>query len=204
MIKPSAAPLARLLQGTPKAALFGAATLIQFALLTLMVIDRVQILREGTEVTLQTRPIDPRDLLRGDYVVLNYDISQLPAGLLQNKLAGTRNPIVFVKLAPNRDGLYEAISVHTDPVAVKGPEVLIRGRVAYGATCGPMGRAFCDKLQVRYNLESYFVPEGEGQKLEQVRNQRKLMVVAAVMPSGRAAIKRLLVDGQPVYDEPWF
>jgi|SRR5215469_2733844 len=204
MIKPSATPLARLLQGTPKTALFGAATLIQFALLTLMVIDRVQILREGMEVTLQTRPIDPRDLLRGDYVVLNYDISQLPAGPLQNKLADTRNPIVFVKLAPNRDGLYEAISVHADPVAVKSPEVLIRGRVAYGATCGPMGRAFCDKLQVRYNLESYFVPEGEGRKLEQVRNQRKLMVVAAVMPSGRAAIKRLLVDGEPVYDEPWF
>jgi uncharacterized membrane-anchored protein len=204
MIKTSAVALARLLQGTPKTALFGAATLIQFALLTLMVIDRVQILREGTEVTLQTRPIDPRDFLRGDYVVLNYDISRLPAGPLQNKLAGTRNPIVFVKLAPNRDGLYEAISVHADAVAVKSPEVLIRGRVVYGASCGPMGRAFCDKLQVRYNLESYFVPEGEGRKLEQVRNQRKLMVVAAVMPSGRAAIKRLLVDGEPVYDEPWF
>ena len=30
------------------------------------------------------------------------------------------------------------------------------------------------------------------------------MVVAAVLLSGRAAIKRLLVDGEPVYDEPWF
>ena len=204
MIKTSAAALARLLQGTPKTVLFGTAALIQFALLILMVIDRVEILREGTEVTLQTRPVDPRDFLRGDYVVLNYDISRLPAGPLQNKPADTRNPIVFVKLAPNRDGLYEAISVYADAVAVKSPEVLIRGRVTYGATCGPMGRVFCDKLQVRYNLESYFVPEGEGRKLEQVRNQRKLMVVAAVMPSGRAAIKRLLVDGGPVYDEPWF
>ena len=204
MIKTLAAPVAKLFQGTPKTALFAAATLIQFALLTLMVIDRVQILRQGTEVTLQTRPVDPRDFLRGDYVVLNYDISQLPAGPLQNERAGARNPIVFIKLAPNRDGLYEAISVHADAVAVKSPEVLIRGRVAYGATCGPRARAFCDKLQVRYNLESYFIPEGEGRKLEQVRNQRKLTVVAAIMPSGRAAIKRLLVDGEPVYDEPWF
>jgi len=204
MIKTLAAPVANLFQGTPKTALFAAATLIQFALLTLMVIDRVQILRQGTEVTLQIRPVDPRDFLRGDYVVLNYDISQLPAGPLQDEPAGARNPIVFVKLAPNRDGLYEAISVHADAVAVKSPEVLIRGRVAYGATCGPRARAFCDKLQVRYNLESYFIPEGEGRKLEQVRNQRKLTVVAAIMPSGRAAIKRLLVDGEPVYDEPWF
>ena len=204
MIKTSAASLAELLARIPKIMLFGVAALVQVALLTLMIIDRVQILREGTEVTLQTRPVDPRDLLRGDYVVLGYDISQLPAGSLLNQPTGTSNPMVFVKLAPNRDGLYEAVSVHADAVAVASPEVLIRGRVAHGATCGSSERAFCDKLQIRYNLESYFVPEGGGRKLEQARNQRKLTVVAAVLPSGRAAIKRLLVDGQPIYEEPWF
>jgi len=30
------------------------------------------------------------------------------------------------------------------------------------------------------------------------------MPVAAVAPTGRAAIKRLVLDGEPVYDEPWF
>jgi uncharacterized membrane-anchored protein len=204
MIKTSAASLAELSARIPKIALFGAAALVQVALLTVMIIDRVQILREGTEVTLQTRPVDPRDFLRGDYVVLGYDISRLPAGSLLGQPADARNPMVFVKLAPNRDGLYEAVSVHADAVAVASSEVLIRGRVAYGATCGSSGRAFCDNLQIRYNLESYFVPEGEGRKLEQVRNQGKLTVVAAVLPSGRAAIKRLLVDGAPLYEEPWF
>jgi uncharacterized membrane-anchored protein len=188
----------------PKAALFGAAAAIQFALLAVMVYDRIQILRNGTDVTLQTRPTDPHDLLRGDYVTLGYDISQVPAGPLKFQPAESRNPIVYVKLVPNRDGIYEAVSVHADPVAVQSPEVLIRGRAAYGASCGSKQLLFCDKLNIRYSLESYFVPEGEGKKLELVRNQRKLMVVAAVLPSGRAAIKRLLVDGEPVYDEPWF
>jgi uncharacterized membrane-anchored protein len=204
MTKTSAAALTELWQRIPKALLFGAAALIQLALLALMVGDRVQILRNGTDVTLQTQLADPRDFLRGDYVTLDYDISQLPAGPLKDQPAGARNPIVFVKLAPNRDGVYQAISVHTEAVAVKSPEVLIRGRVASGANCGPKGDLFCDTLHVRYDLESYFVPEGEGRKLEQLRNQRRLMVVAAVAPSGRAAIKRLLVDGKPVYDEPWF
>ena len=204
MIKTSTAFLAELFERIPKIALFGAAALVQVVLLAMMIIDRAQILREGTEVTLQTRPIDPRDLLRGDYVVLGYDMSQLSAGPLLNQPASSRNPMLFVKLAPNRDGIYEAISVHADAVAVKSPEVLIRGRVVYGASCGPGGRAFCDKLQVHYNLENYFVPQGEGKKLEQARNQRKLMVVAAVLPSGRAAIKRLLVDGEPVYEESWY
>jgi hypothetical protein len=95
--------------------------------------------------------------------------------------------------------------VHADPVAVASPEVLIRGRVRYGASCGSSGtNVFCSDLQVRYNLESYFVPEGEGKKLEEARNVGKVTVVAAVLPSGRAAIKRLLLDGQPVYEEPWF
>lgn len=188
----------------PKAVLFGAAVLIQVALLAVMVVDRVKILREGAEVTLQTRPVDPRDFLRGDYVVLGYDISELPAGPLLGQPARATNAVVFVKLAPNREGIYQAVSVHTDAVAVTSPEVLIRGRVVFGASCGQKVHLFCDKLRVRYNLEKYFVPEGEGLKLEQLRNERKLTVVAAVLPSGRAAIKRLLVDGKPVYDEPLF
>lgn len=204
MIQTSAASLAARFERIPKVALFAAAALIQVALLAAMILDRAQILREGTEVTLQTGVLDPRDLLRGDYVVLGYDISRLPAGPLANQPTGSRNPTVFVKLAPNREGIYGAVSVHAEAVAVTRPEVLIRGRVAYGTSCGSNSNGFCDTLQVRYNLESYFVPEGEGKKLEDARNQRKLTVVAAVLPSGRAAIKRLLVDGQPVYEEPWF
>lgn len=188
----------------PKMILFGAVALIQIALLGAMVMDRAQILRDGTEVKLQTRPIDPRDLLRGDYVVLGYDISQLPSGSLRNQPAGSRNPTVYVRLAPNADGLYEARSVHTSAVPVKSPEILIRGRVLYGASCGPNGLSFCENVTIRYNLEKYFVPEGEGKKLEDARNNRKLTVVAAILPSGRAAIKRLLLDGQPVYEEPWY
>lgn len=196
--------IAARLSGIPKAALYATAVAIQVALLALMIADRVQILRSGTEVILQTRPVDPRDLLRGDYVRLGYDISEVPAGPLQGQPAGMRNPTVFVRLAPNRDGLYEAVSVLTEPVAVTSPEVLIRGRVVVGTNCGTGSRAFCAKLRITYNLERYFVPEGEGKKLEQARNQRKLAVVAAVAPSGRAAIKRLLLDGEAVYEEPWF
>ena len=195
------ASVTKLWQRTPKAVLFIVAILIQCVLLVLMVVDRVQILREGREVTLQTQPVDPRDLLRGDYVVLRYDISQLAAGALAGKPAAERDAVVFVKIAPNANGLYEAVSVHAEPVAVTAPEALIRGRVAY--SCGS-GRTFCDRLTIKYGLESYFVPEGEGKKLEQARNQQKLRVVAAVLPSGRAAIKRLLLDGEPVYEEPLY
>jgi uncharacterized membrane-anchored protein len=49
-----------------------------------------------------------------------------------------------------------------------------------------------------------FVPEGEGAEIERARDKRRVTIVAAVAPSGRAAIKRLQIDGKPVYREPLF
>lgn len=202
-MKHPAAALGHVMDRIPKSVRFGAAALIQVGLIVFMVADRAWILRTGTDVTLHTRPVDPRDFLRGDYVELGYDISQVPGGALKDRPAG-KDDRVYVTLAPDRDGFHQAISVHTKPVAVTSPEVLIQGHVVGGADCGPDRHAFCANLQIRYNLERYFVPEGEGGKLEQARNQRKVSVVAAVASSGRAAIKRLMIDGEPAYEEPWF
>ena len=188
----------------PRALLFALAAAIQVALVALMVYDRVRVLREGSEVTLQTRPVDPRDFLRGDYVVLTYEITNLPAGALKDTPSQGRGTPVFVKLARKGDGPHEAVSVHTEPVSVADGEALIRGRVTGGATCGSAHRAFCERLQINYGIERYFVPQDEGREIERSRNQGKVSVVAAVTPAGRAAIKRLLLGGKPVYDEPMF
>ena len=83
----------------PRPLLFALAALIQMGLIAAMVYDRMRVLRHGSEVTLQTRPVDPRDFLRGDYVVLNYEISNVPAGALANTPAPGRGTLVFVKLA---------------------------------------------------------------------------------------------------------
>jgi uncharacterized membrane-anchored protein len=188
-----------LIARVPRPVLFAVAALIQVVLIAAMVIDRASILREGKEVTLQTRPVDPRDFLRGDYVVLSYEISSVPAGELKGKLPQDRDGRVYVKLAPKADGFYGAVSVHLEPVPVSGNEVLVRGRVTNWRWCWN-----CDSLNINYGLEKFFVPEGEGRELEHVRNQQKVVIVAAVTSSGRAAIKRLLLDGKPVYDEPLF
>jgi len=188
----------------PRVLLYALAALIQVTAIGLIVYDRVRVLREGGDVALQTRPVDPRDFLRGDYVVLNYEISSLPAGALKDTPSEGRGTPVFVKLVRRPSGFHEVVSVHTEPVAVADGEVLIRGRVTYGATCGTTHRLFCERLQVSYGIERYFVPQGEGREIERSRNEGKVSVVAAVTPAGRAAIKRLLLDGKPVYDEPMF
>jgi uncharacterized membrane-anchored protein len=196
--------LAGMIDRIPRFVLFAAAGLIQVALIALLVVDRVGILRQGREVILQTQPVDPRDFLRGDYVQLDYDITVVAAGALQNRAAPGRNAPVFVKLAPKADGLFEAVSVHLEPVPLNDREVLIQGRVISGTHCGSNLPAFCDKLRVRYGIERYFVPQGEGLEIERARDKRRVAIVAAVIPSGRAAIKRLHIDGKPVYQEPLF
>jgi uncharacterized membrane-anchored protein len=197
----SFAPLTR---RVPRILLFLLAGLIQVGLIAAMVFDRARVLREGSEVMLQTRPIDPRDFLRGDYVVLSYDISSVAAGALKDKPVPKKAASIYVKLAPKPDGFYQALSVHPEAVPIAGSEVLIGGRVTSGDNCGDARNLFCDKLQVKYGIERYFVPQGEGRELEKARNEGKVAVVVAVTPAGRAAIKRLLLDGKPVYDEPSF
>jgi uncharacterized membrane-anchored protein len=196
--------LMRLARRIPHPLLFGLAALVQVGLIAAMVVDRSRILREGQEVMLQTRPVDPRDLLRGDYVVLSYDISSVAAGALKDQPVKTRRSPVYVTLSPKADGFYEVAALSLTPVTVSGKDVLIRGRIVSGDHCGGFVDAFCDKLQINYGIERYFVPQGEGREIEHSRNEGKVAVVAAVTPAGRAAIKRLLIDGKPVYDEPLF
>jgi uncharacterized membrane-anchored protein len=193
-----------ILRRIPRMVLFLLAGLIQVALIAAIVYDRARMLREGTEVMLQTRPVDPRDFLRGDYVELNYDISSPPADAIKDRPVTRRGSPLFVKLARKADGFFEAVSVHQAPVPLANGEVLIRGRILRGDTCGTENRFFCERLLLRYGIERYFVPEGEGRDIESARNQGKVAIVAAVTPGGRAAIKRLIIDGRPVYNEPLY
>ena len=51
------------------------AVVIQTGVLVAMVAMKQWTLTTGTPVVLETKPVDPRSLFRGDYVRLNYAIS---------------------------------------------------------------------------------------------------------------------------------
>ncbi|MET3842280.1 GDYXXLXY domain-containing protein [Bradyrhizobium sp. OAE829] len=182
------------------------AALLLCGLILAMVYQRAEILRNGQEVRLEIVPVDPRDLFRGDYVVLDYRISAVD--LPKNTTTTfTRGQKVFVTLRPNENGKVRAVAISSERPAVSGTDIVIAGKVTAPSVCpfNENGIRDCktgsDAALVKYGLESYFVPQGEGKKIETTEKAR-LEVVAAVTPSGQAAIKRLLIDGKPVYDEP--
>ena len=62
--------------------------LAQIGFLGWIIAGRAAILRDGQEILLKVEPVDPRDLLRGDYVRLGYEISRIPVKLIANIPAG--------------------------------------------------------------------------------------------------------------------
>lgn len=170
-----------------------------------LVESRAAILRSGAEIRLRTVPVDPRDLFRGDYVVLNYEITTVRPAPGQGEFK--RGDAAHVLLRPGPDGLAQAVGGYRDRPQAASGETVIRGRVTSVRGCAPSdaGGSDCargnDWLRVAYGLESYFVPQGTGRAIE-TTDRKRLEIVAAVAGSGQAAIKRLLVDGKLVHAEP--
>jgi uncharacterized membrane-anchored protein len=158
---------------------------LQLAVLTFMIALPLRTLVMGDTILLRSAPVDPRDLFRGDYVILSYEISRpwtigntgQPAVWQQgNEHAGKT---IYVLLKPAEDGKHwEADGYQfTEPSG----NTFIRG------TVNPSGT-------VEYGIESYFVQEGQGHVYEQAILDRKLAAEVAVDHHGQAQLKRLVIE----------
>jgi uncharacterized membrane-anchored protein len=135
-------------------------------------------LRGGEEIVLTTVPVDPRDLFRGDYVVLRYDISTVAGRFAVGDT-------VYLRLIESDSAWRPQYASKESP----GPdETFIRGRVVRQVESRPG----VPQVEVEYGIESYFVPEGTGRAIEQQRGKLRVRVV--VDRSGNAVIKDLLMD----------
>ncbi len=119
---------------------------------------------------LQAHPVDPRDLLRGDYMIVRYEISSLPEGYKADLFQTTT---VFVTLQQK-----ESFWVINEVLDWEPRD----GR--------PFLRAKLEGTNLIYDMEKVFVPEGKGNP------PGKITVEAAVRPDGRAQIKQLYNDGK--------
>ena len=79
-----------------------------------------------------------------------------------------------------------------------------RAQGALRLTAGRRAGSANASVSVRYGIESYFVPEGQGKRLEALAREKKLAALIAVDASGNAAIKGLIIDGVLQYEEPLF
>ncbi len=180
---------------------------LQTAALLVMVGMKQYTLSTGTPVVLKTEPIDPRSLFRGDYVRLNYAISRLQIDKLAGDREFERGDTIYVLLRQEAE-FWQAVSVHHAPPPAVEKQIAIKGRVEYinqqsfpgqGAPAEPI-----KTINVKYGVENYFVPEGEGRVLERPKPGETVSIRLVVDRNGNTAIKAVLVNGVERYVERLF
>lgn len=179
--------------------LVGLVAAAQALVLAYMVFDRESLLAHGREITLDVRPVDPRSLFRGDYVILSYDISRVPNELFQGN-APRPGDRVYVRLSRAGDGAWKPAGVTKVFPANPGADDV----VLLGIADARWWNVTKDSTIVTYGIESFFVPEGSGRAIEAEIRPGKVQANLVVGANGTAAIKALVVDGTRIEAEPLF
>ena len=150
-----------------------------------LVVYKYLIFAGGTEVLLRIEPVDPRDLLRGDYVTFGYDISQ-PYSYGERFRNGQK---VYVTLVSGGRYWYAGDVSPTRPLS---EEIYIEGTVAAG---GSVNQEDSGRLTIEYGIEDYFIPEKSGRNVNITNKEAAALV--SVDDRGQAVLKKIFLDGHP-------
>jgi uncharacterized membrane-anchored protein len=179
--------------------------LLQIGFLSWIIASRAAILRFGQEVLLKVEPVDPRDLLRGDYVRLGYDISAVPVKMIVNPTAGAAVPEsgpIWVRLEKGADGFWQPVSASLATAFATAPaagQTDVRGTVlSEGSLDGE------ETINVDYGISRFYLPEGEGRAIEQDMRVRSFGILAAVAKDGTLQIKGLMDGEKMLFSEPLY
>ncbi|KTS81193.1 hypothetical protein NS115_16620 [Paenibacillus jamilae] len=127
----------------------------------------------GASVKLKLAPIDPRSLLQGDYVALNYDISTPPSKNSLQEKDWNRGKVKVV-LTPDSQGVYIADRLYQDGEKLAHHEIVLNGQ--------------WNGSRILYGIENYFIPEGTGRTVEQNAHYAYIRVSR----NGDALLERLV------------
>lgn len=159
-----------------------AGLIFQIAVLITMIVKPATTIISGDTLLLRVVPVDPRDLFRGDYVILSYEFSRIPPTGVSG-LAATateqQGQIVYVTLVPEADGRHWRADQFSSEPPASGK--FLRGRIT---TWG----------RVEYGIESFFVQEGTGLQYEEAARSGTLSAEVAVDDSGQAVLKQLMIE----------
>lgn len=158
---------------TLRSILLALALILPIAVLAALIGRAEMVVQTGTEWAVRIRGYDPRDLLRGQYLQYNIDW----------KMEGNSC----------KDSACCYCLWNSDPSQPVPPEPSVSiVDCADRAPCTsyfPVARA--------ESLRRYFIPEGEGPRLEQEIRKHEAMLLLRVSSRGKVVITDLLLDRKP-------
>lgn len=136
----------------------------------------------GDEIRLNVKPVDPRDLLRGQYVALNYDISEIQ---VEENADFKRGETVYVTLIKEGE-IYAAQDVYKFKPS-KNP--YIKGKVDF-IRWNYRTNTDYKTLSIKYGIENLFTKEKEAKDIEK-RLQKGGIAVIKLDKSGSAKVLKV-------------
>jgi uncharacterized membrane-anchored protein len=137
-------------------------------------------------VRFEVVPVDPRDMMRGDYITLGYEFSRLPEDVT---LIDER--IKFYKTKTNFN--QKSIDVYVT-LKFNLKEDIYKG-VFFGSTPPTKGRYLRGKLnsnnRIEFGIEAFYLQEGKGTIYEQAIREKKLVAEVYLAPDGSAQMKKV-------------
>jgi len=165
------------------------AMLLPLAVLLVRPVTPAAVLMFGQEIRLSTRPVDPRDIFRGDYVILSFSIERVDMSLLREQdrdifsgpstilshnrrrhNLGPSTVHMYVTLEPDGEGIWQPAAMALEP-----PEAGV-----YLRAVASRGRISSTTVNLDYGdfLRRFYVREGTGGELEDAALRGSIIAVA--------------------------
>ena len=192
-------------------ALLAATYALQLATIGWMVWHHGKPARDGERVLVSVEPVDPRDWMRGDYVILGYAFADSNGSSrsvmvwdhdretrLAEEYWGRQPHAPRYRRLPEDTLVYVPYTVGADGILKPGTMTTLRpteGKYLAGRWNGSNWR---QGRQARFGIEAYFVKEGAGKALEKLQREGLLLAEIGVLPDGRAGLIDLKPDPAPM------
>ncbi|MFC7372892.1 GDYXXLXY domain-containing protein [Fictibacillus iocasae] len=136
----------------------------------------------GKEIAIKTKPVDPSDLLYGDYVTLNYEISDVDPSLWPGKWK-SRDEDIYVVLTKDKGQHYTVKKLSKERPEVSGSDVAIKAQAAPGWS------ETKETISLTYGLERFYVKDNTGTALE--KKAGNMTAVVKIAPWGQVRLLEL-------------
>jgi uncharacterized membrane-anchored protein len=134
-------------------------------------------LATGEEIILKTRPVDPSEVFRGDYVALSYEAEEIPVSLVENKvqkrLENTHGDVAVYVLLKKKDGIHTPVKV-----TLNQPDsgIYLKGTLNFiGENQTGKRVAF-----IQYSLDRYYVEDNSGTEWEKASIKGQILAKVKV------------------------
>lgn len=167
------------------------AVVLQLLVLAGMFVKALHPLLTGQEIELIVHSKDPRNLLRGNFVRLNYDFNEVALDYVKNDIGDPGQyrygDVLYAELAQYDDGTWYTKGLWKNP---PDNDAIYLRAIAQG------GYARQNQIRLKVGIEEYFMEKERAQLLDQlmaarVEGEVHVTVTVRVTSSGIARIEKI-------------